>query len=43
MKKLLSSIFFFTFLLSGNAQTKLYVHPDADTYVANTKTMAILP
>ena len=26
-----------------NAQTKLYVHPDADTYVANTKTIAILP
>lgn len=25
------------------AQTKLYVHPNADTYVANTKTIAILP
>ncbi len=25
------------------SQTKLYVHPDADTYVANTKTIAILP
>ncbi|MDG1822410.1 MAG: hypothetical protein P8H25_03425 [Flavobacteriaceae bacterium] len=25
------------------AQTKLYVHPDAKTYVANTKTIAILP
>lgn len=25
------------------SQTKLYVHPDADTYVENTKTVAILP
>lgn len=25
------------------AQTKLYVHPDAEDYVANTKTLAILP
>ena len=25
------------------AQTKLYVHSDADTYVENTKTIAILP
>jgi len=25
------------------SQTKLYVHDDADTYVANTKTIAILP
>lgn len=25
------------------SQTKLYVHPNADTYVANTKTIAILP
>jgi hypothetical protein len=25
------------------AQTKLYVHPDADTYVGTTKTIAILP
>lgn len=25
------------------SQTKLYVHPDADTYVQNTKTIAILP
>jgi opacity protein-like surface antigen len=25
------------------SQTKLYVHPDADTYVANTKMIAILP
>lgn len=25
------------------SQTKLYVHPDADTYVANTNTIAILP
>jgi hypothetical protein len=26
-----------------NSQTKLYVHPDAKTYVANTKKIAILP
>ncbi|ARV15341.1 hypothetical protein [Polaribacter sp. SA4-12] len=26
-----------------SAQTKLYVHPDAKTYVENTKTIAILP
>ena len=25
------------------SQTKLYIHPDADTYVANTKIIAILP
>lgn len=25
------------------SQTKLYVHPDAETYVAGTKTIAILP
>ena len=25
------------------SQTKLYVHPDADNYAANTETMAILP
>lgn len=43
MKKLLSFIFLFSFLASSNAQTKLYVHPDADTYVTNTKTIAILP
>ncbi|MFT6048461.1 hypothetical protein [Patiriisocius sp. Uisw_047] len=42
MKKslIILSLLFTTALL---AQTKLYVHPDADTYVANTKTIAILP
>ncbi len=42
MKKsiLIFTLFFTTAML---AQTKLYVHPDADTYVANTKTIAILP
>jgi hypothetical protein len=27
----------------ANAQTKLYIHPNAKTYVKNTKTIAILP
>jgi len=42
MKKLLIilSLLFTSLVFS---QTKLYVHPDADTYVANTKTIAILP
>ena len=42
MKKL---IIIFTLLVTAVsfAQTKLYVHPDADNYVANTKTIAILP
>lgn len=42
MKKLLIvSILFIG--LSSAAQTKLYVHPDADTYVAETNMIAILP
>ncbi|MDC3260362.1 hypothetical protein OAU59_00470 [Winogradskyella sp.] len=42
MKKslIILSLLFSTALFS---QTKLYVHPDADTYVENTKTIAILP
>lgn len=42
MKK---SLFILSFLLTSVlfSQTKLYVHPDADNYVANTKTIAILP
>jgi hypothetical protein len=42
MKKslIILSLLFSTALIS---QTKLYVHKDADTYVANTKTMGILP
>tara|TARA_R110002074_G_scaffold18908_3_gene60811 strand:- start:12183 stop:12824 length:642 start_codon:yes stop_codon:yes gene_type:complete len=43
MKKLLSFPFLFLFVSSIYAQTKLYVHPDADSYVENTKTIAILP
>ena len=43
MKKLLSSILFLMFIINTNSQTKLYIHSDADTYVANTKTIAILP
>ena len=42
MKKILIvSILFIGF--SSVAQTKLYVHPDADTYVAETNMIAILP
>ena len=43
MKNLL--FLFSLFLINGTmfSQTKLYVHPDADSYVANTKTIAILP
>lgn len=42
MKKslIILSLLFTSVLFS---QTKLYVHPDADTYVENTKTIAILP
>lgn len=42
MNKLLL-IFCFLFTSLMFSQTKLYVHPDADTYVENTKTVAILP
>jgi len=42
MNKLLL-IFCFLFTTLMFSQTKLYVHPDADTYVTNTKTIAILP
>ena len=42
MKKFLL-ILTITFTTLSFSQTKLYVHPDADTYVANTKTIAILP
>jgi opacity protein-like surface antigen len=42
MKKILL-ILTLTFTTLSFSQTKLYVHPDADTYVANTKTIAILP
>ncbi len=42
MKKILL-ILTLIFTTLSFSQTKLYVHPDADTYVANTKTIAILP
>lgn len=42
MKKVLL-ILTLTFTTFSFSQTKLYVHPNADTYVANTKTIAILP
>jgi len=42
MNKLLL-IFCFLFTSVLFSQTKLYVHPDADTYVENTTTIAILP
>ena len=40
MKKLL---FLFIIPIVSFTQTKLYVHPDADEYVKNTKSIAILP
>jgi len=42
MKKILL-ILTLTFTTLSFSQTKLYVHSDADTYVANTKMIAILP
>ena len=42
MKKFLL-ILTITFTTLSFSQTKLYVHPDADTYVANTKMIAMLP
>ena len=42
MKKQLIVFFLFITTISIS-QTKLYVHPDADTYVLNTTTIAILP
>ena len=43
MKKLLLIVSFYLFAINSNSQTKLYVHQDADTYVSNTKSIAILP
>ncbi|MBL4724933.1 MAG: hypothetical protein JKY73_06100, partial [Lutibacter sp.] len=43
MKKILLILTLIFTTSSSFSQTKLYVHPDADTYVANTKTIAILP
>ena len=36
-------VLFLTISVGALAQTKLYVHPDADNYVANTTTIAVLP
>ena len=43
MKKLLPCILFVMIASFTFAQTKLYVHPDAENYVKATKTIAILP
>ncbi|ARV07395.1 hypothetical protein BTO04_12160 [Polaribacter sp. SA4-10] len=43
MKKLITLFTLVICINVANAQTKLYVHPDAKTYVANTKKIAILP
>jgi opacity protein-like surface antigen len=42
MKKIIT-ILTILVTVASFSQTKLYVHPDADNYVANTKTIAILP
>ena len=41
--KNLFTILILSFFFYSNAQTKLYVSPEADDYVAETKTIAILP
>ena len=43
MKRTFSILFAFFITLVGYSQTKLYVHPDAATYVSNTKTIALIP
>jgi len=46
MKIILKSFFSICFILISSesiSQTKLYVHPNANKYVMNTKTIAILP
>jgi len=43
MKKLITLFTLIVCISTIKAQTKLYVHSDAKTYVANTKTIAILP
>ncbi len=46
MKPSINIICFYSILLlsiHGFAQTNLFVHPDAETYVSQTKTMAIMP
>ncbi|AUC21136.1 hypothetical protein BTO15_02950 [Polaribacter sejongensis] len=43
MKKIIFLFALVICITTTNAQTKLYVHDDAETYVENTKTIAILP
>ncbi len=43
MKNLFLLVSIFLINITLYSQTKLYVHPDADSYVAATKTIAILP
>lgn len=43
MKNTIITILLVFFATASFSQTKLYVSPNADSYVANTKTMAILP
>ena len=41
--KNLATCFFVFWSIFGWSQTNLFVHPDAETYVRQTQTMAILP
>ena len=43
MKKLILLFLLLLIPIISSSQTKLYVHPNADTYAANTKSIAILP
>jgi hypothetical protein len=43
MKNIILTSIALLFIAFSYSQTKLYVHDDADTYVANTETIAILP
>ena len=43
MSKHITLIFLISLPIFGMSQTKLFVHPNAETYVSNTKVMAILP
>lgn len=43
MKKLFLTFITFFISLTIFSQTKLYVHPDADSYVSKTKKIAIIP
>ena len=43
MNKSLTLLFIAFSYLNGYSQTKLYVHSDAESYAANTESIAILP